>query len=63
MQSIGVLIKERRPVAAYGHLLPQGEKGNEEEPDDDYAASMRLKPFHMAVAAPEVSTGRMRVSW
>src|SRR5258707_11506532 len=27
MQSIGVLFKERRPKAAYGHLLPQGEKG------------------------------------
>jgi hypothetical protein len=27
MQSIGVLIEERRPKAAYGHLLPQGEKG------------------------------------
>jgi hypothetical protein len=27
-----------------------------------YAASMRRKPFHIAVAAPEVSTGRMRVS-
>jgi hypothetical protein len=26
MQSIGVLFKERRPKAAYGHLLPQGEK-------------------------------------
>jgi len=25
MHSIGVL-KERRPQAAYGHLLPQGEK-------------------------------------
>src|SRR6185312_810710 len=34
------------------HLLPQGEKGSE-----CYAASMRLKPFHMAVAAPEVRTG------
>src|SRR5712672_2997202 len=28
MQSIGVLFKERRPKAAYGHLLPQGEKGS-----------------------------------
>jgi hypothetical protein len=28
MQSIGVLIK-RRPQAAYGHLLPQGEKEEE----------------------------------
>jgi hypothetical protein len=28
-----------------------------------YAASMRRKPFHTAVAAPEVSTGRMRASW
>jgi len=27
-----------------------------------YAASIRRKPFHIAVAAPEVSTGRMRVS-
>ncbi len=27
-----------------------------------YAASMRRKPFHIAVAAPEVSTGRMRAS-
>src|ERR1700674_3997951 len=26
MRSIGVLAKERRPEAAYGHLLPQGEK-------------------------------------
>jgi hypothetical protein len=26
MRSIGVSSKERRPVAAYGHLLPQGEK-------------------------------------
>src|SRR6202140_4123058 len=26
MQSIGVLLKERRPKAAYGHLLPQGKK-------------------------------------
>jgi|GEM_PF-3601777 len=30
---------------------------------ESYAASMRRKPFHMAVAVPEVSTGRMRVSW
>ena len=28
-----------------------------------YAASMRRKPFHIAVAAPEVRTGRMRASW
>src|SRR5258705_9922231 len=28
MESIGVLFKERRPKAAYGHLLPQGEKGS-----------------------------------
>jgi hypothetical protein len=28
----------------------------------NYAASMRRKPFHIAVAAPEVSTGKMRVS-
>ncbi len=28
-----------------------------------YAASIRRKPFHMAVAAPEVSTGRMRSFW
>src|ERR1035437_3542212 len=27
-----------------------------------HAASMRRKPFHIAVAAPEVSTGKMRVS-
>src|SRR6267154_5721761 len=27
MQSIGVPFQERRPKAAYGHLLPQGEKG------------------------------------
>jgi hypothetical protein len=27
-----------------------------------YAASMRLNPFHIAVAAPEVSTGRILVS-
>jgi hypothetical protein len=26
--STGVLVKERRPEAAYGHLLPQGEKGS-----------------------------------
>src|ERR1700733_8479156 len=26
MQSIGVLKESRRPQAAYGHLLPQGEK-------------------------------------
>jgi hypothetical protein len=29
----------------------------------DYAASMRLNPFHIAVAAPEVSTGKMRSFW
>jgi hypothetical protein len=28
----------------------------------DHAASIRLKPFHTAVAAPEVSTGKIRVS-
>ena len=28
-----------------------------------YAASTRRKPFHIAVAAPEVRTGRMRASW
>ena len=28
MQRIGVL-EERRPAAAYGHLLPQGEKGKQ----------------------------------
>ncbi|SDO41352.1 hypothetical protein SAMN05444050_4076 [Afipia sp. GAS231] len=28
-----------------------------------YAASMRRKPFHIAVAVPEVRTGRMRTSW
>jgi hypothetical protein len=28
----------------------------------NYAASMRRKPFHIAVAAPEVSTGKIRVS-
>jgi hypothetical protein len=28
-----------------------------------YAASTRLKPFHIAVAAPEVNTGRKRTSW
>ena len=27
-----------------------------------YAASMRRKPFHTAVAAPEVNTGIMRAS-
>src|SRR5260370_3311055 len=31
MQGIGVLIEERRPEAAYGHLLPQGEKGRKTE--------------------------------
>ena len=31
--------------------------------DESYAASMRRKPFHIAVAAPEVRTGRMRASW
>jgi hypothetical protein len=28
-----------------------------------YAASTRRKPFHIAVAAPEVSAGRKRTSW
>ncbi|MHC2255871.1 hypothetical protein ACVILK_005563 [Bradyrhizobium embrapense] len=28
-----------------------------------YAASMRRKPFHTAVAAPDVSTGKSRASW
>jgi hypothetical protein len=28
----------------------------------DHAASTRRKPFHIAVAAPEVSTGRSRSS-
>ncbi|SCB54439.1 hypothetical protein GA0061098_102676 [Bradyrhizobium shewense] len=28
-----------------------------------YAAAIRRKPFHIAVAAPEVSTGRIRASW
>jgi hypothetical protein len=27
-----------------------------------YAASTRRKPFHIAVAAPEVKTGRIRTS-
>src|SRR5262245_37493733 len=35
-------------------------KGRREE---GHAASMRRKPFHTAVAAPEVSTGRIRSSW
>jgi hypothetical protein len=30
--------------------------------DASHAASTRRKPFHIAVAAPEVKTGRMRVS-
>lgn len=34
------------------NLLPQG-GGNK-----SYAAATRRKPFHIAVAAPEVSTGR-----
>ncbi|MET4116850.1 hypothetical protein ABIB85_003227 [Bradyrhizobium sp. JR1.5] len=29
----------------------------------NYAAAILRKPFHIAVAAPEVSTGRIRVSW
>jgi hypothetical protein len=28
MRSIGFHVEERRPKAAYGHLLPQGEKGS-----------------------------------
>src|SRR6267142_1107048 len=46
MQSIGVLFKERRPKAAYGHLLPQGEKGRS-------AALLLLRrcPLHKRLAA------------
>jgi hypothetical protein len=29
----------------------------------NHAASTRRKPFHIAVAAPEVSTGSSRSSW
>src|SRR3979490_2424627 len=47
------------PPAPFSH------KGRREvkAPQECYAASTRRKPFHIAVAAPEVSTGRMRVSW
>jgi hypothetical protein len=33
-----------------------------EKAGQSYAASTRRKPFHIAVAAPEVSTGRIRAS-
>jgi hypothetical protein len=55
MQSVGVL-EERRPKAAYGHLLPQGEKGrsrNSPVPTpgspsdlpDGRIAQIRVQPF------------------
>src|SRR5712675_2101004 len=49
MQSIGVPFRERRPKAAYGHLLPQGEKGRREE-------EFSIAPEHeLAVAFKERS--------
>jgi hypothetical protein len=61
MQGIGVLLKngsQRPPMATFSH------KGRREVKRrcENYAASMRLNPFHIAVAAPEVSTGKIRVS-
>src|SRR5260370_38430677 len=51
MQSIGVLIEERGPGAAYGHLLPQGEKGREES--CLLIPQLLLQPRHRdAVAGP-----------
>jgi hypothetical protein len=39
---------------------PLAHKGRREEPY--HAASMRRNRFHIAVAAPEVSTGKIRAS-
>ena len=61
----GCSLRMSQPLIRHGlrarHLLHKGRR-EEEASDDGYAASTRLKPFHIAVAAPEVSTGKMRVS-
>ena len=50
--------------AVSADLAPTRGEGKERAfAGEDYAASMRRKPFHTAVAAPEVSTGMMRSSW
>src|SRR5258708_25938622 len=57
-------LKERRPEAAYGHLLPQGEEGRgATEPRYVYAAARGLKPFHTPVAGPEGTTAKIPGTW
>jgi hypothetical protein len=53
MQNPGALLS----MATEGRMATFFRKGIE-----DYVASVRRKPFHTAVAAPEVRTGRIRVS-
>src|SRR5882757_1329156 len=55
MQSIGVL-KERRPEAAYDHLLPQGEKGKEKAGFVLFSTASTISP---AVHAKPASAAHM----